>query len=211
MSEPEPPVVLPGFKLEEGDDVELLLAISDIDDDFSTKSRRTQRAYIIAASQKGFAWVWDVVSRWDSTDGERPEDTVPDISLLSHYQLPIDSIDGKDARPHLILPVDPMGWHQSPVDWQNMTSLQDMVLTVSSGGMLEFWTPRLSDHVATSKDFNKNAHLHDLLPWSRSGSVKTDRENTIMARCSSRKKTALGECEIIVVHLLLTVSFCSPR
>ncbi|WVQ94063.1 hypothetical protein IAU59_001141 [Kwoniella sp. CBS 9459] len=205
---PAPPVVLPHFSPTKGDEVEMLLAVSDIDDGYSNKGRRTQRAIIMAATRSGEAWVWRVISR--ITPKEEQVDERPDVILLSHYRLPTDTAHPNES-PRMIMPVDPMGWHQSVIDWTTDTCLQDMVLTISNDGDLEFWIPRIGSHLAgdhaSAKKGAADMACHALEngssadsndPWIKTGVVKTDRRNVIAARCSSRKKTALGAlvCEL---------------
>ena len=200
---PSEPVTLPHLDLEDGDEVEMLLAVSDIDDGFSARGRRTQRAYIMAASRRGHAWVWRVDSRLSGSAPTSPAATTktlpnqsstpstssppPDILLQSRYALPLS---GELA---FILPVDPMGWHQSVVDWKSNFPLQDMILTISKDGVLEFWSPELGHHFEHERPHhhhsNGNSHTHQ--PWSRTGFVSTGITDAIMARCSSRKKTAI--------------------
>lgn len=114
----------------------------------------------------------------------------PIVTLISHSKLPVE--DGK--KPRFILPVDPMGWHSSTVDWETDTPLQDMVVTLSEAGVLEFWRPRLGQHLIgehrtdigdAACDGNQSA------AWTRSGIVRTEKTNVSIARCSSRKKTVL--------------------
>lgn len=179
-----------------GDEIELLLAVSDIDDGYSGRGRRTQRAIILAASKQGHAWVWRVDSRLTANlSADTNVDDAPGIRLLSHYVLPVEG-----GEPHLILPVDPMGWHQSVIDWKNDAPLQDMILTVSKAGVLEFWSPELGHHYngerahkdrVPTRGHDKHDDSADK-PWRRTGTVRTGRERVVMARCSSRKKTVLG-------------------
>jgi hypothetical protein len=198
---PAPPVPLPDFELELGDDIAFLLAVSDIDDGYPARGRKTARAIIIAASKQGHAWVWRVDSKLAGTTSSHDYiSDVPDIHLLSHSQLPVEG-----GQPHLILPVDPMGWHSSVIDWKADTPLQDMILTVSKSGVLEFWLPELGHHYERERpnrarlNTGANGHSHsngcatDQAPWKRSGAVRTGRANATIARCSSRKKTVLGE------------------
>ncbi|WVO14859.1 hypothetical protein L204_102498 [Cryptococcus depauperatus] len=208
-STPQEPILLPHFTLTEEDEVKLLLAVSDIDDGYDHKGRHTQRAIIIAATQAGEAWVWRIISKLDANG--LPTSEKPSINLLSHYRLPLD------ATPKLILPVDPMGWHQSVIDWETNTPLQDMIVTISEYGDLEFWTPKLGQHLANADvneadnhvlqhpdqaceinldyDHQGRASKRDDELWSRTGMVRTGRKNVVQARCSSRKKTVLI-CEL---------------
>lgn len=197
-SSPTPAVTLPDFELDLGDDIAMLLAVSDIDDGFAGRGRRTQRAIIMAASRQGHAWVWRVDSRLLSTVSEDINvDDPPVITSVSHYTLPIEG-----GEPHLILPVDPMGWHQSVIDWKNMTPLQDMILTVSKSGVLEFWSPELGHHFKDEiahcerKGARRHGSSHPAegdAPWRRTGTVRTGRKDALNARCSSRKKTVLSK------------------
>lgn len=197
---PAPAVYLPNFRPKPGDDVKVLLAVSDIDDGFSGKTRRTERAIIMAVTKSGEAWCWRVISKWENSEDSKAgrKSAPPDIKLLHQYRLsPADC--EKDATPHLVLPVDPMGWHQSVIDWKTDMPLQDMVLTVSSKGKLEFWQPALGHHLAVPESVTDKAkaqcvtqkeHVHT--PWTRSGFVDTGKEGIVKAGCSSRKKTAIG-------------------
>jgi hypothetical protein len=198
--EPRSPVRLPDFTLNDGDEVAILLAVSDIDDGQSGPDRRTQRAVAMVVTQSGTAWCWSIIS---PIDGDVTlENQEPDIRLLHTYRLPVRG----GSKPALVLPVDPMGWHTSVIDWKTDTPLQDMVLTISEDGVLEYWQPRLGQQRATSTDGDQTvngASWHrderDNKPqevqaaWFRSGHVDTGRRNVTTARCSSRKKTVLGE------------------
>ena len=193
-SEPTEPVSLPDFELDEGDEVSMLLAVSDIDDGISGKGRRTQRAVVMAVTKQGQAWCWRVTSNYSSSSSEDSsiDNGKPDIHLLHKYSLPIQG----GSTPALVLPVDPMGWHTSVIDWRSDTPLQDMVLTISKSGVLEYWQPRLGQHLATGDEANgAKARINggDVESWVRSGYVDTGRTTVVMARCSSRKKTVLSE------------------
>lgn len=202
-SGPTPPKALPQFDLESEDDIAMLLAVSDIDDGISPKGRRTQRAVVMAVSKSGVAWTWRISSRFPmSTDSEDAEAEAeadadagrPDIHLLHKYKLPIQG----DDHPAWVLPVDPMGWHQSVIDWKTDTPLQDMVLTISKEGVLEYWQPRLGQHLAESDETNGEISQSEKQNgsgnlWTRSGSVETGRTSIVRVRCSSRKKTVLSQ------------------
>jgi hypothetical protein len=201
---PTPPVILPDFELNQDDDVAMLLAVSDIDDGLSGRGKRTSRAIAMAVTHSGQAWCWRITSRFAFTppseiDAEKKGEQ-PDIQLLHTYRLPIHG--GK--KPASVLPVDPMGWHSSVIDWKTDTPLQDMVLTVSEGGVLEYWQPRLGQHLVNGSEGTEEDEGKPSLAgqtyrvqsgeeaWIRSGHVDTGRKNVSMARCSSRKKTVLG-------------------
>nr|XP_019014432.1 WD-repeat protein [Kwoniella pini CBS 10737]OCF53213.1 WD-repeat protein [Kwoniella pini CBS 10737] len=201
-SEPREPLMLPHFNPKKDDHVEMLLAVSDIDDGYSGGNRRTQRAIITAATRNGEAWVWRVISRITPKEGDL--ETQPEIQLVSHYRLPLDDLH-EEVIPKMILPVDPMGWHQSVIDWTTDTPLQDLILTISSDGDLEFWTPRIGGHLA-GQQLDEKVKYGDIAcenrevekgdeAWIKTGTVKTGRQNILMARCSSRKKTVLV-CEL---------------
>jgi hypothetical protein len=196
-SSPTQGVPLPAFKLEDGDDVAMLLAVSDIDDGISAKHRRTQRAVIMAVTKSGQTWTWRVTSLNGPTTSNEALGHEPDIRLLHTYLLPVQG----GSTPALVLPVDPMGWHTSVIDWKSDTPLQDMVLTISENGVLEYWKPRLGQHLANQD--NLNGAQGEVVDeggslWIRSGFVDTGRTNVIMARCSSRKKTVLSKLMIPV-------------
>jgi len=186
-SQPTEPVPMPGFQMEDDDDVAMLLAVSDIDDGISRKGRRTQRAVVMAVTRSGQAWCWRVTSTTNEVDNDKP-----DIQLLHKYRLPIQG----GSLPALVLSVDPMGWHTSVIDWKSDTPLQDMVLTISKAGVLEYWQPRLGQHLAAQVSATGGQKLNDVNgeAWVRSGFVDTGRTNVVMARCSSRKKTVLSGC-----------------
>jgi hypothetical protein len=84
-----------------------------------------------------------------------------------------------------VISVDPMGWHESVIDWKERRPLQDMLVVVTKEGELSYWTPRL-DEDGKSGESGKE-------PWVKTGMVKTGKTGVMMARCSSRKKTAMGE------------------
>lgn len=191
-------IELPEFTLGDGDDMAMLLAVSDIDDGYRGRDRTTQRAIVMAVSKAGQAWCWRITPRnTDIVDGEaESQDDRPHIHLLHSYRLPIQG----GGEPAWVLPVDPMGWHQSVIDWHADIPLQDMVLTISNSGVLEYWQPRLAPHSAQEAVVNASAeksttshHTTSAKPWVRSGYVETSRSSIVNARCSSRKKTVLGE------------------
>lgn len=238
-SVPTEPVVMPHFSPKDDDEVVLLQALSDIDDGYSARKRRTRRAVIMAVAASGEAWVWRIdppptspraefsespiasAGRrlYDSPTTPRRSTMVPDsptaspkvgsstmsgtsvyhsekpiVTLISHSTLPVE--DGK--KPRFILPVDPMGWHSSTIDWETDTPLQDMVVTLSETGVLEFWMPRLGQHLAGQRrntvqgDACSTAHAG---AWMRTSVVRTEKTNVKLARTSSRKKTAII-CEV---------------
>lgn len=201
-STPTRPVTLPDFEMVDGDAVAMILAVSDIDDGISGKGRRTQQAVVMAVTKQGQAWCWRIVSinasSSASTVNGNTDNDKPEIRLLHKYRLPIHG----GSFPALVRPVDPMGWHTSVIDWKSDTPLQDMVLTISNDGLLEYWQPRLGQHLAQddSKGELSGTNAGDGAPWVRSGFVDTGRTNVVMARCSSRKKTVLSE--------LLTIFTC---
>lgn len=57
---PTEPVPMPDFSPAEGDEIKFLLAVSDIDDGYSPRRRRTKRAIIIAVAESGMTWVWRI-------------------------------------------------------------------------------------------------------------------------------------------------------
>ncbi|BEI81268.1 hypothetical protein CcaverHIS002_0204280 [Cutaneotrichosporon cavernicola] len=236
---PTEPVVMPHFTPKPDDKIELLLALSDIDDGYSPRRRRTRRAVIMAVSASGEAWVWRIepaptsprfefsespLTRRDSfastprrrgtmlpdspsgspqvkgsimsgdsgTGGYVYHSEKPIVTLISHSFLPVE--DGK--KPRFILPVDPMGWHSSTIDWETDTPLQDMVVTLSDSGVLEFWTPRLGQHLAgqrrssVHRDACFDGHTANA-GWTRTSVVRTEKTDVCLARTSSRKKTAI--------------------
>jgi hypothetical protein len=81
-----------------------------------------------------------------------------------------------------------MGWHTSTVDWKNHTALQDVILTISQQGDLEFWMPTTEMDPET---LDRSPRLGK--SWARTGHVHSGKSNLVKARCSARKKTVLGE------------------
>lgn len=234
---PTEPVVMPHFAPKEDDKIELLLALSDIDDGYSARRRRTRRAVIIAVAASGEAWVWRIdppptsprmefsespLARRESLNSTplRRGTMLPDspmgspqvkgsvmsissgtgmyhsekpiVTLISHSRLPVE--DGK--KPRFIIPVDPMGWHSSTIDWETDTPQQDMVVTLSESGVLEFWMPRLGQHLAgegrtqVQRDACSGGDSGSC-GWTRTSVVRTEKTDVCLARTSSRKKTAL--------------------
>lgn len=59
-SKPTEPVVMPHFEPKENDTIKLLLALSDIDDGYSARKKRTRRAIIMVVAESGEAWVWRI-------------------------------------------------------------------------------------------------------------------------------------------------------
>jgi hypothetical protein len=200
---PSEPIPFPDFGIREEDSLEMLLAVSDIDDGYSHRGRRTRRAVVMAASASGDAWVWRLDSVTDTSTSSIAFNIRPNIYLLSRYRLPVGSSDGPLKPPHLIMPVDPMGWHQPVVDWHTDTPLQDMILTVTEDGVLEFWIPKLGQHLAgpeVNGRFDSSGYGTTGKPfgsaecaWSRTGVVRTGKQKATMARCSSRKKTVISK------------------
>ncbi|KAL1412038.1 regulator of (H+)-ATPase in vacuolar membrane [Vanrija albida] len=230
---PTEQVVLPHFQPKEGDEIKMLLAVSDIDDGYSSRRRRTRRAVIMAVAASGEAWVWRIDPAPTSPRQELSQNPLetprrsnrrlssdspsnspvrgasytapstiyrsdkPITTLISHSVLPIEG----GGKPRFILPVDPMGWHTTTVDWETDTPLQDMVVTVSENGVLEFWKPRLGQHMPGGRRPTVQGDWHCLdavdshVAWFRSSVVHTDKKNVALARCSSRKKTVLV-CEL---------------
>lgn len=92
--------------------------------------------------------------------------TGSDLTIRSFDKLPLPHL------PKLILPVDPMAWRLTHA-WAE----HDVLLSVSEHGELAFWVPE-----ATGES-----------KWRCTATVKTGRMGFKKARCSSMKKTALGE------------------
>jgi hypothetical protein len=84
------------------------------------------------------------------------------LAILSISKLSIPDIQ-------LILPVDPMAWATYPE-----TAYREMLLCATSEGDLSFW--------ATESDYH----------WVMTGRVATGKRHIRLARCSSAKKTVLG-------------------
>jgi hypothetical protein len=154
-----------------------LIALSDIDDGVSTSTTLPTTSYVIASTADAFVYLWRLEAG-DPTMRGKPEGE-PKPTLVSAYALPF-SVD-RDP-PAFVLAVDPMGWHQSVIDWKARTPLQDMLAVVGMNGELTYWTPRLDGGGGEGAD----------KPWMRTGRVKTGRRLMLLAKCSSRKKTAMG-------------------
>lgn len=80
------------------------------------------------------------------------------------------------------------------MDWETDTPLQDMVVTVTDEGVIEFWTPKLGQHLVGHRRSKVDGNDPNAA-WTRSSVVRTERKNVVNARCSSRKKTVLGELD----------------
>jgi hypothetical protein len=171
------------------DKVSVLVATSDVDDGVTARDRRTQATYVIAACGDGTVYVW-VVHGAGTADRE-PEGYTPTARLMSRSPLVSHHTpreNGPTADPAFVLPVDPMGWHTSTVDWKNHTALQDVILTISQQGDLEFWMPTTETDPETSDQSPRLGRS-----WTRTGHVHSGKSNLVKARCSARKKTVLGE------------------
>lgn len=94
----------------------------------------------------------------------------PFLTLLPPTTLPL-------SKPlSLIIPVDPMAWSYSKGIRREQR--HDVLLSISEDGDLAFWAFD-----------NDDRHCE----WVCSGLVRTGRSGYRLARCSSAKKTALGE------------------
>jgi hypothetical protein len=179
---------LPSFRA--GDKIEVIVATSDVDDGVTARETRTQQTYIIAACEDAAVYVWLVEGAGTSVIG--PEGYIPTARLMSRYVLgarddQTTKASDSTTLPAFVLPVDPMGWHTSTVDWESHAALQDMVLTISQSGDLEFWKPTTQD------DASSDGSPRLGRTWSRTGLVHSGKSSLVLARCSARKKTALGE------------------
>lgn len=99
----------------------------------------------------------------------------PSMTLHSHTSLPLQQ------PPMMILPVDPMAWSgagEGTLETEG-PALHDVLLSVSADGQLSFWVTEDPPKSSTG--------------WKCTGTVTTNRSSIRMARCSSAKKTALGE------------------
>lgn len=159
----------------------ILLALSDIDDGVSTATKLPKISFIIASTPSAFVYIWRL-DAGDPTQRGLPAGE-PTASLVSTFQLPSEE---HGAEPAFVLPVDPMGWHQSVIDWRTKSPLQELLVVVSKDGVLSYWTPRLEMTTGVENTGGKE-------PWTRTGLVRTGKKDVVLARCSSRKKTALGE------------------
>lgn len=95
----------------------------------------------------------------------------PSLTLHSHSSLPL-------PKPMMILPVDPMAW-SGTMNGIDETAEHDVILSVSTEGELSFWVTENRSKAADG--------------WICTGKVTTQRIGIRMARCSSAKKTVLGE------------------
>lgn len=174
-------IELPDFHSE--DRVISILALSDVDDGISSSERRSQQTCVVAACDDGTVYTWSVEGAGLRTIEDR---FVPSCKLISRIRLPWKEAKAElvsAANPAYILPVDPMGWHASTVDWDKGKPLQDMLLLITTAGDLTFWRPsaRTGSHRAMGSE------------WNMTGRVHSGRTSIINARCSARRKTALGE------------------
>lgn len=142
-------------------DISLLLTLSD------ESSVPLKPAYAIAVCLDKMVYVWKL------TFTDKGQSVHAD--LLSRSSLPMDDRDGDWS----IVPVDPMGWirHATSTSLDDLS--QDLFMTASHAtGVLSFWRPTLLPRAKS--DY-----------WSRTGKVKTFREQIRLIRCSSAKKSAV--------------------
>jgi hypothetical protein len=160
-----------------------LLALSDVDDGVSTATTLPTTSYVIASTSTGWVYLWRLDAGDPTRRGEKEGEPTP--TLVSTYLLPYR--DGADdlAEPAFVMSVDPMGWHQSVINWKDKAPLQDMLVVVKQDGELSYWSPRLTE--------DGSSKVQGREPWVRTGIVKTGKTDVVLARCSSRKKTAMGK------------------
>lgn len=185
ISQPTP---LPGLSPEHR--LTTLVALSDIDDGVSTSSTLPTTSYLIASTSTAWVYIWRLDAGDPTRRGEKEGEPRP--TLVSTYLLPYrDRSDASDAEdePAFVMSVDPMGWHESVIDWKERRPLQDMLVVVNKDGLLSYWTPRLDEDGASTAEGRE--------PWVRTGTVKTAKKDVLLARCSSRKKTAMGQYHIL--------------
>lgn len=88
----------------------------------------------------------------------------------------------------MILPVDPMAWSEHHNHGTEQWRTHDVLLSVAEDGELAFWS--LVSNLVAGLDANKKETSEN---WVCTGLVKTGRTGYRIAKCSSAKKTALGE------------------
>lgn len=97
----------------------------------------------------------------------------------------------------MILPVDPMAW----VGQYGLSSAgsasqdHDVLLSVSEDGELAFWVPEghAVNAPAGPVNLESNGITKTEAAWKCTGKVRTGRKGLTMARCSSAKKSVLGQ------------------
>ncbi|CED84427.1 RAVE (regulator of V-ATPase assembly) complex subunit RAV1/DMX protein, WD repeat superfamily [Phaffia rhodozyma] len=176
---------------QKGERMTTLLAFSDIDDGVSGKGEMSI-GFIILGNKAGRFWVWRIDQ--DGSNTLISSATIPfDSSFLTAP--PSDGNHPTQPHPKFILPVDPMGWHSSIVDWKMKALLQDVIVVVSQDGDLSFWRPHLDFGAPIERDGWEVEETDEdggaKGEWFRTGLVKTGRKGLSKARCSSRKKTAM--------------------
>lgn len=133
------------------------------------------------------------------------------LTLHSNSSLPSAS------PPRLVMPVDPMAWSHGPP--QHRTSIShphppplqtpkasndaaprlqahDALVSVSEDGHLEFWIPAIEHNAHVSSSVTKSTSVADgtgRVGWTCTGGIRTGRTGIRLARCSSAKKTAIGQ------------------
>jgi hypothetical protein len=197
--------LLPGLPKDET--LTTLIGLSNIDDGISPSSLTPSHSLVLAASASGRLYTWSLV-RSEGPVGEASHE--PKVELLSTFVLPTSTAQEGDAESGSIvdiLPVDPMAWRSTVVDWSGTgpsgdtggvpRPLQDLLLVVRAGGQLEYWSPWEGGF----------ARGHS---WSLGGCVRTgktlamsgttlaggreegaDGRSPVRIRCSSAKKTVL--------------------
>lgn len=162
-----------------------LIALSDVDDGVSTPTTLPTTSYLLASTSTGWVYVWRLDAGDPTRRGEKEGEPTP--TLVSSSLLPFRNGAEDTDEPAFVMSVDPMGWHQSVIDWKQRTPLQDMLVVVKKDGELSYWTPRLGEDGKSGVEGKE--------PWVRTGVVKTGKKDVVLARCSSRKKTAMGQSD----------------
>ena len=106
----------------------------------------------------------------------------PKVYIDSTSRLP------ENVRPVAILPVDPMEW---------AVREKDLLLSVDEDGGLQFWIPDAQD---SNERGRRGQQTKKNLAWRCTGSVNSRRKGLIKARCSSTKKSVLGESVWIFIR-----------
>lgn len=199
--------MLPGLPKDET--LTTLIGLSNIDDGISPSSLTPSHSLVLAASASGKVYSWSLV-RSEGPVGEASHE--PKVELLSTFELPTpveaeeEGVDESGAIVD-ILPVDPMAWRSTVVDWSGTgpsgetggvpRPLQDLLLVVRAGGQLEYWSPweggfarghswSLGGCVKTGKTL---ARAGTTLAGGREAGA--DGRSPVRIRCSSAKKTVL--------------------
>lgn len=126
----------------------------------------------------------------------------PTLMQQSHHSLPPNPSSPSPVK--MILPVDPMAWSAGNETLPRPgTELHDMLLSVSEEGELAFW---ILEEGLPSQNQDSGASK-----WRCTGRVRTGRKGFNRAKCSSAKKSALGNKVCFEMMKTMLTLRCNSR